>query len=90
MRDLARARFVEQQYGLGGSSCSLVSSALVDDRRVDGGDQMQNEWRRQTFDGCIAAVQAVVDFEIAWACMLDGLLLGKNCLEGEARGKSQF
>lgn len=87
MRDLARARSVEQQYGLGGSFCSLASSALVDDRRVDKGDRMPNEWRWQTVDGYIAGVQAVLDYEIARVCRLDGLLLGKNYLEGRREGR---
>lgn len=90
MRDLARARSVEQRYGLGGSSCSSASLARVDDRRVDEGDLKQNEWRWQTADDYIAAVQVVLDYEIARVCMLDGLLLGKNYLEGAARRKSQF
>lgn len=57
---------------------------------MDEDDLMQSEWRWQTVDDYIAAVQAVLDYEIARVCRLDGLLLGKNYLEGEARRKSQF
>lgn len=85
MRDLVRGLFVEQQYGLGGSFCSLASWAPVDDRRVDEGDRMPNEWRWQTADDCIAAVRAVLDYATARGRRLGGLLLGKNYLEGEER-----
>ena len=57
---------------------------------MDEGDLMQNEWRWQTVDDCTAVVQVALDLEIARLCRLDGLLLEKNCLEGEARRKSQF
>ena len=85
MRDLARGLFVEQQYGLRGFFCSSASLAQVDDRRVDEGDLMRNEWRWQTADDYIAAVRAVLDYATARGCKLGELLLGKNYLEGEAR-----
>lgn len=88
MRGLARGLSVEQQYGLGESFCSWASWSPVDDRPVDEGDLTQNEWRRQTADDCIAAVRAVLDYATARGCTLGGLLPGKNCLEGEARGVS--
>ena len=84
-RDWARGLSVEQQYGLGGSFCSLASLAPVDDKRVDEGDLMQNEWRWQTAGDYIAAVRAVLDYATVRGCKLGESLLGKNYLEGEAR-----
>lgn len=88
-RDSARGLFVERQYGLEESFCSLASLAQVDDRRVDAGVLMQNESRRPTADDCTAAVRAVLNYATARGCMLGGSLPGKNYLEGEARHVSQ-
>lgn len=52
---------------------------------MDKGDLTQSEWRWQTADDYIAAVQAGLYCAIARGCTLGGLLLGKNYLEGEAR-----
>ena len=52
---------------------------------MDEGDLMQNEWRWQTADDCIAAVRAVRDYATGRGCLMGGLLLGKNCLAGEGR-----
>ncbi len=84
-RGWARGLSVEQQYDLGGSSCSWASLAQVDDRRVDEGDLMQNEWRWQTAGDYIAAVRVVPDYATVRGCKLGELLLGMNYLEGEAR-----
>lgn len=52
---------------------------------MDEDDLMLNEWRWQTADDYIAAVRAALGYTIALGCMLGGLPLGKNYLEGEAR-----
>ena len=89
MQDLARELFVEQRCGLGESFYFLASLALVDDRRVDEGDQMRNGWRWQTAGDCIAAVRTVPDYATARGCKLGGSLLGKNYL-GMRSETSQF
>lgn len=45
---------------------------------MDKGDLMQSEWRWQTADDYIAAVQAGFYCAIARGCTLGGSLLGKN------------
>lgn len=63
----------------------MASLVPVDDRRVDVGDLMENEWIWQTVDDCTAAVRAGLDYAIARGYRPGGLLLGKNYLEGEER-----
>ena len=85
MQGLALALIVEQRYDLKGFFCSSASSALVGGTQVDEDDLSRNEWKRQTADDYIAAVQVALGYAIARGCNLDGSRLEKNYLGGEAR-----
>ena len=72
MQDWARGLCVEQQSGLGGSSCSWAFLVQVDDRPADVGDLKRNVWRWQIAGDYIAAVRAGPGYAIAPGCKLGG------------------